>query len=103
MKVVWDGEELDHVGMLGGGVLRALMLVQERVDVGAREGGSVAGGTGWSWGGVVGGRQGAERGVAGRLERVLMEKIVVLLEDQKEKLLETEVVREYLGGGVGGQ
>lgn len=28
----------------------------EGVDVGAGEGGSVAGGAGWSWGGVVGGR-----------------------------------------------
>ncbi|KAL0637942.1 hypothetical protein Q9L58_003020 [Maublancomyces gigas] len=105
LKVVWDGEEMDDVGRLEGMLeesglwevyqLRALMLVQERVRVQlgelVRVGGELEG--------EGGGEGGGPREVAERLrvlERALMEKIVVLLEDQKEKLLETEVVREYL-------
>lgn len=114
LMVVWRGEELDDVGRLEGMLemsglwevyqLRALMLVQERVGVQLGELVRVGEELGEGEGEGAAGEVGEPREVAGRLrmlERRLMEKIVVLLEDQKEKLLETDVVREYLKSAGG--
>lgn len=102
LVVLWRGEEVEVEKLeekLEGSEawevfqLRALILVQERVQVQLGE---------------EAGAEEEERGVEGReevrvlvgrlrvLERELLEKAVETLERRKEALLETEVVKEYL-------
>lgn len=101
--VFWCGEEVEGVGGLerrlrGGSMwevyqLRALALVEERVEVQLAE---VVEGEEWS---REVGEDGEVSEVVGRLrglERALLEKALGAFEEQKERLLETEVVRAYL-------
>lgn len=113
LQVMWNEEEVNDISKLEERLevsglwevyqLRALMLVQERVGaqlrelVGIEEELARVGETKEDEGDMI--IDGEVREVAGRLrqlERRLMEKVVVSLEDQKEELLETVVVKEYL-------
>lgn len=109
LQVLWCGEEVEDIAGLeamleGSGLwevyqLRALMLVQERVSVQLGELVAVEEELARVEETEEGEEGGGAREVAGRLrqlERRLMEKVVECLEDQKEKLLGTAVVREYL-------
>lgn len=122
LRVMWKEEEVDDISKLEERLevsglwevyqLRALMLVQERVGTQLGELARVEEKLSRVGEMVEEGDEGEMRGdgeareVAGRLrklERRLMEKAVVSLENQKEKLLETEVVKEYLKrAGTGG-
>lgn len=112
LQVMWNEEEVNDISKLEERLevsglwevyqLRALMLVQERVGAQLRELVGVEGELA-----RLGETEDEEdmridgevREIAGRLrqlERRLMEKVVASLEDQKEELLETVVVKEYL-------
>lgn len=113
LQVMWNEEEVNDISKLEERLevsglwevyqLRALILVQERIGaqlrelVGVEEELARVGETKEDEGDMI--VDGEVREVAGRLrqlERRLMEKVVVSLEDQKEELLETVVVKEYL-------
>lgn len=109
LQVMWNEEEVNDISKLEERLevsglwevyqLRALMLVQERVGAQLRELVGVEGELA-RLGETEDMRiDGEVREIAGRLrqlERRLMEKVVASLEDQKEELLETVVVKEYL-------
>lgn len=116
LQVMWNEEEVNDISKLEERLevsglwevyqLRALMLVQERVGaqlrelVGVEEELARVGETEEDEGDMrIDWEVREVREVAGRLrqlERRLMEKVLVSLEDQKEELLETVVVKEYL-------